>query len=80
MRHKPIKAAADIEALARECIGAHSRLYAVAENIAVEFEDGVLVVRGAVSTYHLKQLLQTALLHLNGVERLDNQVNVIRRP
>jgi hypothetical protein len=80
MGHQQIETAADIEVLARDCIRTHSRLFAVAENIAFDFEGGVLIIRGAVPTYHLKQLIQTALMRLNGVEQLDNQVSVVGRP
>ena len=37
----------------------------------------VLVVRGCVPTYYLKQMVQTALKDLEGVRRIDNQVEVI---
>jgi hypothetical protein len=81
MRQQQICEAEDIEVLARECVRTHSRLFAIAESISFEFEfDGrVLIIRGAVPTYHLKQLIQTALMRLNGVEQLDNQVSVVGR-
>jgi hypothetical protein len=53
MRHQQIETAADIEVLARDCVRTHSRLFAVSENISFEFDGGVLIIRGAVPTYHL---------------------------
>ena len=37
----------------------------------------VLTVRGCVPTFYLKQVLQTMLKELNGVGRVDNQVDVV---
>jgi hypothetical protein len=37
----------------------------------------MLVVRGSVPTYYLKQLVQTALKGLEGVRRIENQVEVV---
>jgi hypothetical protein len=43
-----------------------------------EFEcsENVLVIRGCVPTFYLKQLLQDALKQLEGVQRIDNHVDV----
>jgi hypothetical protein len=53
------------------CFASRTRLF--------EFEctENVLIVRGRVPTYYVKQLLQTALMGLQGVERIDNQVDVV---
>ena len=45
-------------------------------NITFQHEDGVLTVRGRVSSFHMKQVLQTLLRGLEGVERIDNQAFV----
>lgn len=37
----------------------------------------VLIVRGTVPSFYLKQVLQTVLKDLDGVRRIDNQVDVI---
>jgi hypothetical protein len=39
--------------------------------------DEVLVIRGQVPTFFLKQVLQRALMELEGIERIDNQVEVV---
>jgi hypothetical protein len=41
-----------------------------------ECADGVLIVRGRVPTYYLKQLLQSTLQQLDDVCRLDCRVDV----
>jgi hypothetical protein len=45
--------------------------------ISVQFRDGVLTLRGRVPTFYLKQMLQTWLRNLDGVQRIDNQVDVV---
>jgi hypothetical protein len=37
----------------------------------------VLVVRGTVRTFYLKQMVQTVLKEVTGVRRIDNQVTVM---
>ena len=39
--------------------------------------DNVLVVRGQLPTFFLKQILQRTLRELEGIERIDNQVEVV---
>jgi hypothetical protein len=46
------------------------------ERISVQFSDGVLTLRGRLPTFYLKQVLQTLLRNLEGVERIDNRVEV----
>ncbi len=46
-------------------------------DIVCEFLAGALVLRGRVPTYYLKQIAQHAVGHLDGVERIDNQIEVV---
>jgi hypothetical protein len=46
-------------------------------DLQCSFRDGVLVIAGRVSSYHLKQLAQIAVLHLDGVRRINNLVEVL---
>ena len=39
--------------------------------------NGVLTLRGKLPTFYLKQMLQTRLRELEGVEDIDNQVEVV---
>jgi hypothetical protein len=41
-----------------------------------EQENGVLIVRGQVPTFFLKQVLQRALADLDGIVRIENFVEV----
>jgi hypothetical protein len=68
---------ADISRRARQALSLHSQLRAIAKLLSFELEDDVLVVRGSVVSFYLKQLLQTALKDLDGVRQIDNQVEVI---
>ena len=55
----------------------HSNPYLALKNISCDLLDGVLVLRGCLPTYYLKQIAQEAVAHLKGVERLDNQIQVV---
>jgi osmotically-inducible protein OsmY len=39
--------------------------------------DGVLVLRGCLPTYYLKQVAQEVVVSVQGVERIDNQIQVV---
>lgn len=42
-----------------------------------ETKDGHVVIRGTVSSYFQKQMAQEALRHLDGVDAIDNELEVI---
>lgn len=44
--------------------------------IQIDENDGRLVLQGRLPSYYLKQMLQTLLRDIDGVERIDNQVSV----
>jgi hypothetical protein len=46
-------------------------------DVDYELDAGVLRLEGSVSSFYLKQLLQTFLKELDGVERIDNRVDVV---
>jgi hypothetical protein len=73
-RYLPITA----QQRARELLSRHPHFYGRVDSFEFEWVDEVLVVKGAVPTYYLKQLLQSALRKLEGVHRVDNQVVVVR--
>jgi osmotically-inducible protein OsmY len=54
-----------------------SNPYLSLKNISSEYLDGVLVLRGYVPTYYLKQMAQEVVTGLEGVERIDNQIEVM---
>jgi hypothetical protein len=61
---------------ARDLLANHAHFRGRADIFVFECSQNVLVVRGRVPTYYLKQLLQTALTQVEGVQRVDNRVDV----
>jgi osmotically-inducible protein OsmY len=45
--------------------------------ISCEFHEGVLTLRGHVSSFHLKQVAQTLIRGLHGVGEINNRLEVI---
>jgi hypothetical protein len=66
-----------IEQLARQELDRHCHFRGRVDGFQFEHHEGVLTVRGRVPTFYLKQLLQTALKRVDGVERINNQVDVV---
>jgi osmotically-inducible protein OsmY len=48
--------------------------------VSCEFEQGVLRLRGRLSSFYQKQLAQETVAGLSGVERVVNEVDVIPPP
>jgi hypothetical protein len=61
---------------ARDLIAQHPHFRGRAHSFDFEWSGNVLVVRGCVPTFYLKQLLQDALKRVQGIERIDNRVDV----
>jgi hypothetical protein len=51
--------------------------YAELRALACDSHEGVLAIRGQVSSFYLKQLAQTAIRDVPGVEMIHNQVRVL---
>ena len=66
----------NLQLRARDTLGQYSHFRGRAGLFRYECCEDVLIVRGAVPTFYLKQLLQTALKGFEGVVRIDNQVTV----
>ncbi|MEX2306267.1 MAG: hypothetical protein WD738_01665 [Pirellulales bacterium] len=66
-----------VEQGAQELLSQHSHFRDRAGDFKYEYSAGVLIVRGCVPTFYLKQVLQTVLKEVEGVAWIDNQVNVI---
>jgi hypothetical protein len=60
-----------------ELIVRHAHFRGRTDKFDFECNDNVLVIRGSVPTFYLKQLLQDALKQLERVYRIDNRVDVI---
>lgn len=66
-----------VEQCAQSLINAHPYFRGRASQFEFVCRGEVLVVRGLVPTFYLKQVLQTLLKKLEGVRLVDNQVTVV---
>jgi hypothetical protein len=66
-----------VEQRARDLLAGHSHFHGRASTFEFQCSESILVVRGVVPTFYLKQLLQTVLKEIQGVGGIDNQVIVI---
>ena len=51
--------------------------YRALKNVCCDWLDGVLVLRGCLPSYYLKQIAQEAVAALEGIECIDNQIQVV---
>jgi hypothetical protein len=61
--------------LAEGCL--RRKPYLALRNVSCDCRGGVLVLRGRLPSYYLKQVAQEAVVRLEGVERIDNQIQVV---
>ena len=54
----------------------HASPYHVLRRLSCEYRDGVLILRGAVGSFYLKQVAQVAVSQIPLVEIVDNRVEV----
>jgi osmotically-inducible protein OsmY len=54
--------------------------YRELRRVSCELHDGVLMLRGRVSCYYLKQMAQHLVCRLEGVAEIDNRLDVNRIP
>jgi osmotically-inducible protein OsmY len=52
------------------------RLDAASRQVACEYQDGVLLLQGRLSSFYEKQLAQESLRDLEGVEHIVNNIEV----
>jgi osmotically-inducible protein OsmY len=61
--------------------GAEIRLrgnsYLALKNVSCEYHEGILTLRGCLPSYYLKQMAQTAVARLDGVQRIVNEIEVV---
>jgi hypothetical protein len=58
--------------------GLRSSRYSALRHVSCDYQGGVLVLRGCLPSYYLKQLAQEVVAQLvQGVGRLDNQIQVV---
>ncbi len=65
------------ESLAHEALAHHSHFRHHADEFEFEQCGDVLLVRGRVPSFYLKQVLQMILLRVDGIRLVDNRVDVV---
>lgn len=66
-----------IAELARLKIQQDERYTPCFRDISCSFDQGVLILQGRVPSFYVKQVLQTVVKDIAGVEQIDNQVDVV---
>jgi osmotically-inducible protein OsmY len=56
----------------------HQSPYPELWHVTCEYHEGILTLRGHVSSFYMKQIAQTIVQHVEGVERVVNRVEVVR--
>lgn len=51
--------------------------YGSVRKIQCDFQDGVLTLRGEVSSFFFMQVAQTAVARIEGVEQINNEIRVV---
>jgi osmotically-inducible protein OsmY len=74
MERKDADQLIDVEEAAR--IRLQHSPYRALRRVTCEFIDGTLYLQGRVATYHYKQLAQVAVLGVDGVQRIVNELEV----
>ncbi len=54
----------------------HRDMYLSNKQISCEYYEGVLILRGCVPSYYLKQVAQTLVAEIEGVQDVVNQIEV----
>jgi len=75
--HLPALADARIQDYAASLLRRHSML--ALRRIDCEVRQGRLVLSGCLPSYYLKQMAQEAVSSVEGIDELENQIEVIRR-
>ncbi len=68
---------AHVQRNATQTLVAHPYFRGRTDSIRVEYHRETLIITGRMPSFHLKQLLQEVLRHVDGVNKIDNQVDVI---
>ena len=56
----------------------HGSSYLALRCLQCSFRDGVLTIEGRLPNFHLNQLALTAVQDIDGVERIENRIQVAR--
>lgn len=74
---KPIRRRVTIERLAHAELDRNCHFHGRVDGFHFEYHEEVLTVRGQVPSFYLRELLERVLMRVNGVRRIDNQVDVV---
>jgi hypothetical protein len=69
--------AQSIKQRAHELLSNHAHFRRRAGGFQYQYFEEALIVHGSVPSFYLKQLLQTVLMELDGIQRIENRVDVI---
>jgi hypothetical protein len=73
----PVSPSPDPQAVAER--GLRSSRYPALKTVCCDYRDGVLVLRGSLPSYYLKQMAQEVVAHqFDKVGRLENRIEVVR--
>ena len=64
-----------LQELAEGCLRRNP--YRALKHVSCDCQEGVLVLRGCLPSYYLKQIAQEAVARLEGVKAIDNQIQVV---
>lgn len=70
--------AARMVRMAQNCLRASG--YRALAKISCEYHEGVLILRGNVPTFYMKQVAQTQVKEMAGVQQVDNRLSVVQEP
>lgn len=73
----PTDIAGSVAASARTLVERHPCFHGRTDRLDFVQTGRVLTIRGSVPSFYLKQMLQTVLGRLDGIARIDNQVDVV---
>jgi hypothetical protein len=76
-KRKPSATRIKIEYLVRKELERHCHFRGRVNGFQFEHRNGVLTVRGRVPSFYLRQLLERVLKRMDGVQRINNQVDVV---
>jgi hypothetical protein len=71
------KASEQIVKQAYSILDAHAHFRGRAARFEFLYQEKILIVRGSVPTFYLKQVLQSVLKDIEGVRKIENQVQVV---
>jgi hypothetical protein len=76
-RERGQRGSAQIIQCARAMLDGHAHFRGRSDRFKFSCADDVLIVKGSVPSFYLKQLLQSVLKGIEGVRVIENQVQVI---